>query len=373
MKLPFLAALLLAVTAAFAQQPPDEVWTQFTKGRQGKARHGYQDADGHIRVPAKFGGFTRAQNFRHIIAVSEATIRTSYYLLKNGRQVGRDSVYMFDFTFDCESEGKIRFKSQKHNRVGFFDSQGRVVIPAIYNAATPFHNGLAFGLIGARAECMSGEADTMRCEHPGWVGGRTVLLNERNEIVVDSLPGHKWAGLNPYSLQVNTPTPDTATSLTFRAVNGDRYSFVDYEKEFTQWLYTVFVPAVRTGEANKVAPLCFTELAASARPFNGWPHFERAEFVNKFYEPVLRPKLGALHRGAKNVVVFPESLNSLIFTSPDFQPFRTDCSEHFQEKYPAFVVVVTYQPSPGKPEDDYQNHFGFIRTENGYRLFQVSL
>jgi len=365
--------LLAAALPAGAQQHAEEVWTQFAKKDKDTYLYGYKDANGRIRIPAKFGSFVPALKFRHIAAVTEQATLEQYYLLKNGRQVGRDSVYMFDYTYDCEQEGLIRFRSRAQNRVGFLNGQGQPVIPAVYNALSRFYNGLAVGLIGARAVCLSGESDTMHCEHPSWVGGRWVLLNERNQVLADSLPLNQLNNLDWYSLRLNAPAIDTATTCTFRAANGDRYTFMDYEKEFMRWFYGVFVPAVRTGEAGQVTPLCFTELATSGKPFRGWRHFERAAFVQKFYQSALLPKLGGLRSGTQNVDVFSEDLNMLIFGSPRFQSFLTDCGEHFRAKYPVFNVVINPLEATGKRSFGHQEHFTFIRTAEGYRLFSVAL
>ena len=372
MKLLFL--LFLTVATVQAQTPGDSVWTRFERKQKDDYRFGYKDAAGRTRIPAKFGNFGPALKFRHIIAVNEYDAQQQYYVLKNGRQVGRDSVYMSpDYDYDCESEGKIRFRDRTRYRMGFFNGAGRVVIPALYNYVSPFHNGLAVGLIGARAKCFSGENDSIQCEHPGWVGGRTVLINERNDVLADSLPSHQLYHLNWYSLRINTPAVDTATARTFRAANGDRYTFTDYEKEFTHWFYGVFVPTVRTGAAEKVTALCYPELVASGKPFRDWQHFERAAFIRKFYQPALLPKLGGLRYGAKNVNVFSEDLNTLIFNSSRFQSFLTDCNEHFQEKYPVFNVVINQIDTSGKSSSEHQEHFAFIRTAEGYRLLSVSL
>ncbi|GAB3289328.1 WG repeat-containing protein [Hymenobacter tenuis] len=374
MKLLFFALLLLATTIATAQQQPDEVWARFDKKVKESYRFGYKDAAGHVRIPARLGGFTNAQKFRHIIAADENELLKQYYLLKSGRQVGQDSVYMSsDYNFDCESEGKIRFRDRAKNRIGYFNSAGKAIIPAIYSYATPFYNGLSLALIGGRRKCWSGEKDTMQCEHPGWVGGRNVLINERNEVLIDTIPARQLDLINWYSLQINAPAIDTATTRTFRAVNGDRYTFTDYEKEFTHWFYGAFLPAVASGAANKVEPLCYSELAVSGKPFKGWPHFERAHFVQRFYQPVLLPKLRGLCYGAKNVLISSEDLNLFIFTSQRFQVFLTDCGAHFQEKYPAFNVVITEVDEAGQKHYDRQQHFAFIRTAEGYRLFSVSL
>ncbi|MGI4875664.1 MAG: WG repeat-containing protein [Janthinobacterium lividum] len=363
-------ALLAAPSSAAAQDTA--AWTRFDVLKKGEYTYGYNDAKGQIKIPAKFGGFTNANRFRHIMAVSEADTYQQYYLLKNGRQVGRDSVFMFDFSYDCESEGAILFRDAKKNRVGFLNTQGKVFIPAIYNHATPFHNGVAMALIGAKRTCWGG-GDTLSCEHSGWTGGRRRLINQRNEVLADLATATTNSfRLNWYSLQRNAPAPDTATTVTLTGAGGERYTFTEYDREFKQWFFGTFVPALRTSNAETVKPLCFSDLAVSSRPFRGWPHYSRAAFVAK-YQPALRAKLGGLRRGAPGVDFGAGDLNTLIFTSPVFQQFLTDCGQHFEEKYPVFEVLLTYPARPANAPIDHQEHFEFIRTASGYQLFSVSL
>ena len=80
-----LPLLLLSAAAVQAQTPADTVWTQFDKKQKDSYISGYKDAAGRIRIPAKFGMFSRAQKFRHIMAVNEEATQKQYYLLKNGR------------------------------------------------------------------------------------------------------------------------------------------------------------------------------------------------------------------------------------------------------------------------------------------------
>ncbi len=69
MKLFLLAAALLPFcTRAQSTEP----WTQFSMQARGEYRYGYRDASGRVRIPAKFGNFTNARTFRHIMAVSES-------------------------------------------------------------------------------------------------------------------------------------------------------------------------------------------------------------------------------------------------------------------------------------------------------------
>lgn len=77
-------------------------------------------------------------------------------------------------SFDCESEGLIRFRNSKSDKVGSFDSLGIVVIPAVYNDASPFRNGLTTAITGAKRICWEGGefSKDNPCERWSWKGDR---------------------------------------------------------------------------------------------------------------------------------------------------------------------------------------------------------
>ncbi|WHT39712.1 hypothetical protein QNH98_03240 [Myroides sp. mNGS23_01] len=85
------------------------------------------------------------------MAVSEEVGESwkNYYLTKEGRSVGVDSLYIFDNGSDCESEGFIRFRDSKTDQAGMFNSKGDIAIPAVYNDLTRVRNGMIIGLKGA--------------------------------------------------------------------------------------------------------------------------------------------------------------------------------------------------------------------------------
>ena len=362
----------LSLFSVAAQVPDTTAWTQFSRPAKGENHYGYQDASGRVRLAPKFGMFTNARRFRHIMAVSEAATHQQYYLLKNGRAVGRDSVYMSgDYEVACESETYILFRDRQKDRVGFFNSLGKPVIPALYNYATPFYNGLAVALVGATRSCWGG-GDTLRCEHLGWAGGRQVLLNQRNEVVADLPATLPTDALNWYSLRRNAPAPDTATTRTLTAANGDRLTFTDYRKEFRQWFFGPFAAAVRSGQVPAVAALCFREVTTAGRPFRGWSKSSRATFVAKF-QPVLHERLAAIRPDTPGLNIFDTALNALEYPAPAYRLFWTDCGEHFKEKYPVFEVVLTYPARPADAPVTHQEHFEFIRTAAGYQLLSVAL
>jgi hypothetical protein len=113
---------------------------------------GFKDKSGKVKIEPRFvSGFTSAGLFENIIAAMEENSGgyQSYYLTKSGKIFGKDSLHMFDNATDCESEGFIRFRDKKTERVGMFNRKGEVVIPAEYNELTRVGNGMTIALKGA--------------------------------------------------------------------------------------------------------------------------------------------------------------------------------------------------------------------------------
>lgn len=353
---------------------------------------GYKDLNGKIKIPAKFTNFTRADTFYNIIAVTEKIDSTwkRYYLLKDGRKVGVDSVYFFDFAFDCENEGTILFEDKKKNRVGFFDKNGVVIIPAIYNAATSFRNGLAIALKNATRTCWGENEDTLNCEHLSWKGGETILINEKNEVLVDSLDIN-LRNINWYSLKINDPTVDTSIWITLKGVNRKTYSFINYDNEFRKWFNSVFLQAVSTKENNRFKDLLFSKITYWTKE-NGRINTSNDDFIKKYSSSITKERFKK--NKLKEVSISDDDL--IYFDKEDtlFNFFMDACGSHNRDKFPAFDVMLTYykkrlkklnMPNNKKSEKSelsdfydnyeiaYQEHFEFIRTDKGYNLLKVSL
>ena len=177
-------------------------------------RGGYTDAEGNIKIPARF--MICPDVFNNIIAVVDST--GSYFLLKDGRRVGRDSVYLFDLTPDFESEGKIIYHDVKTDMVGFFDSTGKVVIPAVYNAANSFHNGVAVVYKNGRKKYAE--------DHEHWrlIDGKSVLINAKNEVVIDSLDKNKIEIDSP--MVVTSAKYDSTLFISYIGKDGKTYAFL---------------------------------------------------------------------------------------------------------------------------------------------------
>lgn len=131
---------------AFAQNK--DVWVAFWN--KDSTLIGFQNKAGQIKIVPKFNSFTTACRFANIIGVAEEKGGriSNYYLTKKGKIVGKDSLYIFDNSADCENEGFIRFRDKLSHKVGLFNSNGNVSIPADYDNLMPVRNGMIAALKG---------------------------------------------------------------------------------------------------------------------------------------------------------------------------------------------------------------------------------
>ncbi len=369
----FITALLLT---HFSFGQAQDVWVRFYDTK--KNNSGYKDLKGKIKIPAKFEEVTRADTFYNIIAVMEAVDLKTYYLLKDGREVGHDSVFMYDFTFDCESEGKIIFSDRKKDRVGFFDKNGVAIIGAIYNYVSPFRNSLAVAHRNARRKCWEEGVATTKCEHLGWEGGETILINEKNEILADSL-NLDLSSINWYSKRIDDSSIDTSIYVSIKGKNGLTYWFVDYDKEFKKWFFTTFIQTLKNN--GNLQSLIFDEVTYLSRR-GGWTSLRKNTYLKTFPAALTTKRFEPSK--FKELSISQEIFNEHIFEKSMYKKYLNSCGESNKDRYPLYNVTITYIKHRQKPqskaaaveahgiyETDYQEHFKFLRTENGYRLLKV--
>lgn len=343
---------------------------------------GYKDLDGIIKIEPKFTFLTSSVIFKNIIPVFEKTNiknkddykTTQYYLLKSGKKVGIDSLYVFDFTLDCENEDKIRFRDSKTDKVGFFDKNGKVTIPAIYNDAGKFYNGLAIVIKDAIRMCWEGNeySKENQCEHWSWKGN-TQIINSKNELVLENIDLKKFQNIDWYSLEVN-PKEINPNNITFKALDGNTYSFINTKKEFEIWLYNDFLSK---SDKSFFLNNCFENITISK---NG--NLKSNEFENpKFdaYAWAIDTKENVYQNNSKFILKILEIINSkelnvsvtngfdpILFEYETNKSFYDYCGTYLNEKYPYFQVYITTKKGLVK------HSLGFIRTKEGYKLIEIS-
>jgi hypothetical protein len=223
----FLFILLLCGNESKAEPESDinNVWVSFED--KDTRLIGYKDKD-EIKIEPKFT-YVSSNRFDNIIAVEEKVNGKwkKYYLTKAGKIVGRDSLYFADKRYDCESEGFIRFKDHKTKKMGMFNRNGDVVIPAKNELLTRAKNGMIITWNNTK-------------KHNRW---KSTVVDTLNNVLINNFDGNNTT-LDFFSIEKSkTPSSDTIRK-SFLATDGNYYSFINYEKEFKQWLVYSLLPNV---------------------------------------------------------------------------------------------------------------------------------
>ncbi|MXV17303.1 WG repeat-containing protein [Hufsiella ginkgonis] len=361
-----LPGLFLGIAALFcigcgAGKHQGEPWVKYEDKHSGL--YGYKDLSGEITLNPQFTGLTNADTFRYIMAVHRPT-RAGYeafYLLKSGRIIGRDSVYQSKAaSFDCESEGKIIFVDPATAKIGFFDQDGRVAVPPVYNVATRFYNGVSVALRNARKKCWAGEDEN--CEHWNWVGGDTILIDDKNKVLISHM-GRGWERLNFYSMKVSDRPADTALYNNYRGAGNKIYSFVNYDKEFTRWFYTTWLSL---SDAGKAAGTMFEEVdylvdeTGSKRAKQGSPILNKLSslFAKRF------------RQAKKEQRTIEPYMQTRLYDRKAYRRFLDACGSYKSMEHPLYEVTIS---SADRNDKMRQESVLFVRMGDGYQVLTISL
>ncbi|MEO8237702.1 MAG: WG repeat-containing protein [Flavobacterium sp.] len=347
-----LLILLISNCLAFAQNK--DTWTSFWD--KDTTHLGFKDKTGKIKIPPKFTGITSANKFDDIIVVSEDVNDKwkSYYLTKTGKIVGLDSLYIFDNGPDCENEGFIRFTDRKTDKMGFFNQEGKIIIPAEYSDLTKMRNGMFIALKDAEKETDG--------EHFFWKGGKEFLIDSNNKILVENFP--YTTDLNFYSVEKSKDKNNDPARDSFIGVNREYYSFINYDKEFKIWLARQLSQEL---SKKKLLKISADKITHWKEP-KGWINSPKKTFINNNYK-LLKNKLDELKSSTCEYFVSSDGLNQFIFESEEYQQYFDNCNQPKEWLYPVKNIVI----SPKNKADFGQDYFEFLRTENGYKLISVSL
>ena len=361
---------ILISNFSFAEQY--QPWQRFQDEKSDL--YGFQDMNQQVKIPPKFI-MVDADKFNNIIAVLEQVDKDnfqSYYLLKSGKKVGRDSLYMHGNYFDCEYEEKIRFRDKKLDRVGFFDKTGNKVIPALYSDAEPFRNNMAMVLKGAIRLCPDGEKyspDKTNCEHWRWNGGRSYLINSKNEILINDFKHTR--DLDWFSLRINEKKLDNPFRESFKGANGKYYSFVNFNNEFRHWLETDFL---LSDDLHSLKINAFQKITFWNGDEKKWNSVEKDLFLKKNLKIILKSIKELKSQKLKfEIHKNPTGVMTLLSDDDFFSRYFDSCSNPKTWQYPQFDIVITHYSKDSKKDFLFQDNFGFLKTIDGYRLINLSL
>jgi hypothetical protein len=351
--------IILLFSSIIVVAQDNDSWTAFWN--QDTTLIGFKDQNGEIKVEPRFMGFTIARKFDNIIAVMEDNNGSyeAYHLTKSGKRVGYDSLHIYDNGADCESEGFIRFRDKKTDKVGLFDKNGDIVIPANYDALSRVHNGLISALKNAKKEYWAKHEES-GCNHYSWEGGQVLLLSKDNDMLIKNF---EYEGrLDFYSMNVQSTPSSDSTKACFKGVNGKYYVFTDIEKEFNQWFTTELMANLTHSklELSTMDSLTYWKIPM------GWVTESKQEFHTRNFE-LIKYRLQSTQREKSDHFVSIDGLNPFMYTGANYDKYFNNCGEARQEKYPVMSLIINNET------DFNQDHFDFLKTGDGYRLISLTI
>lgn len=349
--------LLLFLIGLDSNAQDDEIWEAFMG--EDSTLVGYKDKAGEVKIEPKFVPyFMIADQFENIIAVNEKDggEKSSYYLTKSGKKVGVDSLYYFDATTDCESEGFIRFEDRKNEMLGLFDKDGNVVIPAEYNMLSQVRNGFVIATKNARKKYWDNHHES-GCNHYSWDGGTVYLLNTKNEVIIENF---EWGySTNMFSVKMNIHPNDDCLSKTYQGVNGQFYSFMDYEKEFEYVLDSMLL-----NDFTKANFSLFCHDSIYYWDYEQGRLLKSKQVIADEQFDLIKEKLLNLNDTNVNYNIYVSSLNPFTYEGKKYEKYFDNCGHPIRSKYPCIELSITTEKRGERVED----RFEFFRTENGYQL-----
>ncbi|WP_222867747.1 WG repeat-containing protein [Sphingobacterium phlebotomi] len=355
------AVLLILLEQQLLWGQTEDTWTAFYN--QDSTLVGYKDRSGDVKIPPKFAGYMTAIKFDDIVAGLERNGEKwiSYYVNKDGKVFGTDSMYIFDNTADCENEGFIRFRDRESDKVGLFDKKGSIVVPAMYNDLTKVRNGMLVGLKGAEKK-YARENDPPVDNYYTWVGGEEVLLDTLNNIVAENFTNDNK--LDFYSIEITSKPSEDKSKKSFPSNDGTYVTFIDFVEEFKIWLANDLLSDFTT---EKLLQASHDTIVWEST--KGWAKTEKRAFIENNFQ-LLKHILSEIKEPETNYAVFLNGLNPFMYEGAEFDKYFNNCREAKEWQYPVLSVVISYHY--GK-EAMSQNRFDFLRTENGYGLISSTI
>lgn len=270
---------------------------------------------------------------------------------------------MKDFIIDCESEGFIKFYIGKTQLTGMIDHNGKVVIPAEYCSLTSIQNGLSIGLKGAfqyNPEIVPHGHKHEECNHWRWKGGKSCLINTKNEVLIENFPENRKA-LDLFTMQLSEELTDDITRDSFMGVNGKYYSFVNNDRLFDQFINNL----VNGQTKDELLSHCYPKIAyikdreETIAPAEAYIHTNYNDFTKYFKLILYSRRISYKTEDASDF-----DLPDVIKTELEHQ--YDNCGNRNYTKHPVKKLNIN-----DRVEKNYANMY-FVKTEDGYKLIYIT-
>jgi len=379
MRLQLTIALFSLTFACCKSQLNDRnVWVAFEDTTQ--QLYGFKDLQGNIKVSPRYWDCP-TDTFRTIAFVG---IEKEGWVCIDKNLNKLFHPYIWDNGIDYWQSGLIRIKENK--KIGFADTTGKIIIPPIYDFATPFDKNYSAFLSGGKYICMEKGVPDSLCEHMGWVGGLWGIIDKHNDTIVTPSINDSIYNLNELNISSLTDKKPNSFYLPLSG-KGKTYYIEDVRKSF-QNFFDNFLEQVENKNTSYFQSVSFQNVKCTYCLLN----------TKSEYDSLVKAKLyfpGNFYTETRANEVFPtqefiKEDYSLVFTKQAIANLRDTSATAFfidheycnylfpftndnlflqyldkQQRYYKITAVVSHYKSK---QMSYQEHYEFLKTDGGLKF-----
>jgi hypothetical protein len=369
--------LVVALSASCSKLPTNnnEVWVRFEDATQ--QLYGFKDLNGKVKVSARYWDCP-TDTFRTIAFVG---IEKEGWVCIDKDLNKLFHPYIWDNSVDRYQSGLIRV--QEKGKIGFADTSGQIIIPPIYDAATPFDNNFAGFYSGGKYVCLENGTSDAQCEHKGWVGGLWGFINKTNDTLVPpTLTHEELQDINIASLTAKNPNSDSYIEV---AGKQKTYYLENVRKAFKTF-FSDFLRCVETKDYSYLKSVCYQNIKCTYCLLN----------TKKEYDSLVKAKLytpGYYYTNMRDKEIFSiqkfiDEDYGFVFSQQAIRNLRdTSMTDYFidytfpfflSERYDQFLTGLEKQRKYFKItavvnccRDNpraFQEHYEFIKTDKGIKF-----
>ncbi|MDR0229807.1 MAG: hypothetical protein LBI72_12210 [Flavobacteriaceae bacterium] len=304
-----------------------------------------------------------------------STLGVEYVIKRDkGRNlvVPSKNVYYYDVgAGDYESENHIRFKSDENEQVGLYNDRGEIAVPAIYTDLSRVHNGMLYALKDGTRENIGHDGDV----HNILVGGETLLLNTKGEVLIENMDTPGSSSLDMFSLKITEKPIEGSYYKSYLGTNGMYYNFVQLEEYFKHFVDHTFLPSTKDDTWQNYFDKNLVVNIEEEGSLGDYIIMGAYPFVNEYMEYATKI-LDIVNKQEKEKYKLEYNTNDWLSGMYSEEFDKKEAKLYFNkgmwriEEFPLFELNIK-EVTDGKTRS---NHFDFYRDKEGQmKLYKITI
>lgn len=169
--------------------------------------------------------------------------------------------------------------------------------------------------------------------------------------------------MNFFTLEKTTTIHSDTIRKSFLAKDGTYYSFVEFENEFRQWITKELLNNLTV---ERLVSISYDTITWEST--NGWGKTNKQKLITDNFT-ILKNGLLEILQPKTDYFVSSDGLNPFMYEGAEFEKYYNNCGESKDWIYPTMSIIISHK---GK-KDFTQNHYEFLKTDNGYKLISLTI